>query len=640
MEVLERHLSLERSGVLSLITQSHIPDIYFELSREFNLKASLMFKLNLRNYDLARSIFNVAAINIDFEREEVILYTVSSLLLASGAVEELSPDPSNYRDIIGQGYTNKNILEAHVEIYKVLNYNIYLPLGSYFLELIVMRLKEYDIAVFNEILNISLYYYYISTLEKDLDRFLPSAMAASSLYLGFLNENIDISDILFDILDYDSDSIKFISYRISQIYKDSKDDRSKPLYKLFTSKDEYRSKYRINNIENLYIMDNVIEVLTDHLLIPDYRDIDVNTDDNIEIMESIGRGGYSEVFKVKFNGEFKALKKMTCSYKGEGINDSDVKELSILKLSNSSNIIECSHISISIMKNTSICSQVVLELLEMDLYKLYSKKILSLNLIKRYSLQLFNAVKYLNDLGIIHGDIKPRNILVKGEDIKLADFGLSLLYVLEDESKPQELYTYQYRPVELLLEKTRYSYEVDIWACGVTMVEIIRRDFVFEPTNEDDMIKEMVEVVGVDDSLEYLSNLPGWSNSYVYDSDQNISLTIENNMKSEEVEERLYIDEEVKRKLDIYDEYDIFALVMNYILTEGHEELEENLKDLPDWEDWYLYISDVDILEYVYDDEEYGTEDELLLDLLRNMITVPEKRYTVEQCINHPWFMT
>lgn len=43
----------------------------------------------------------------------------------------------------------------------------------------------------------------------------------------------------------------------------------------------------------------------------------------------------------------------------------------------------------------------------------------------RYARQLIAACGYLEGRNIVHRDIKPENILLKGGEIKLADFGLA-----------------------------------------------------------------------------------------------------------------------------------------------------------------------------------------------------------------------
>ena len=38
---------------------------------------------------------------------------------------------------------------------------------------------------------------------------------------------------------------------------------------------------------------------------------------------------------------------------------------------------------------------------------------------------VFNGLKHLNSLGVIHRDIKPTNIMFDGENYKIGDYGLS-----------------------------------------------------------------------------------------------------------------------------------------------------------------------------------------------------------------------
>ena len=93
-----------------------------------------------------------------------------------------------------------------------------------------------------------------------------------------------------------------------------------------------------------------------------------------------------------------------------------------------------------------------MEIGESDLEKI---TITDINLIKRYSLQLFNAVKYLHELGITHKDIKSNNIIIKGEDIKLIDFGISNVY-----SK---------------ISKYNNDFEFDIQRCGHVIIDFFSK---------------------------------------------------------------------------------------------------------------------------------------------------------------------
>jgi glycogen synthase kinase 3 beta len=61
-----------------------------------------------------------------------------------------------------------------------------------------------------------------------------------------------------------------------------------------------------------------------------------------------------------------------------------------------------------------------------DLYnfiKNHGKKGLTTFDIKLITYQIFRGLMYIHSLGICHRDIKPHNILIKGKNIVLCDFG-------------------------------------------------------------------------------------------------------------------------------------------------------------------------------------------------------------------------
>lgn len=86
--------------------------------------------------------------------------------------------------------------------------------------------------------------------------------------------------------------------------------------------------------------------------------------------------------------------------------------------------------------------------------------------------QICQGVLELHKRNILHGDIKPSNILLFETNgvryPKICDFGLSVY--LKNENIKFKFYTPIYRPPEIWFEKA--SLKSDIWALGATMYEL------------------------------------------------------------------------------------------------------------------------------------------------------------------------
>jgi serine/threonine protein kinase len=87
----------------------------------------------------------------------------------------------------------------------------------------------------------------------------------------------------------------------------------------------------------------------------------------------------------------------------------------------------------------------------------------------------------LYDMGIVHCDLKPGNILVSNEGhLAIADFGISLtLANTADAGKPFDeckfnmpAGTYPYQAPEMLLSETLFTCAVDVWSFGVIIFEM------------------------------------------------------------------------------------------------------------------------------------------------------------------------
>lgn len=99
--------------------------------------------------------------------------------------------------------------------------------------------------------------------------------------------------------------------------------------------------------------------------------------------------------------------------------------------------------------------------------------------LKTFVGNFMKAVAYLHKQKIIHGDIKPNNILISpdGKDFKLLDFGVAVKLEYDDDNDNENIVftprgDFQFRSPEAIAEGA-YNEKSDIWACFLLIHSLI-----------------------------------------------------------------------------------------------------------------------------------------------------------------------
>jgi len=137
---------------------------------------------------------------------------------------------------------------------------------------------------------------------------------------------------------------------------------------------------------------------------------------------------------------------------------------------------------------------IVMEYLPGNLHERIAGKPLEFQVLQSFSFQMLRALAYLNGLQVSHRDIKPQNILVDKQRLKLADFGSAK--TLDGTSSSSYICSRWWRAPELVLGASEYSTSVDWWSCGCVIAEMMRGAPLFAGESSWGQMYEIVRVLG------------------------------------------------------------------------------------------------------------------------------------------------
>lgn len=98
----------------------------------------------------------------------------------------------------------------------------------------------------------------------------------------------------------------------------------------------------------------------------------------------------------------------------------------------------------------------------------------------------------MHDLGICHRNLKPENVLLKDDEVRICDVGSSkILYLKEPYMNTPYVVSRYYRAPELILAINKYDSSIDIWAAGCIIFELLTRTPLFPGDAEGLQLVEM-----------------------------------------------------------------------------------------------------------------------------------------------------
>lgn len=212
--------------------------------------------------------------------------------------------------------------------------------------------------------------------------------------------------------------------------------------------------------------------------------------DGYTILDLVGSGGFSEVYKAQDNIFKRSVAIKRISNKNQTLEETR-KEIEIMKQIDYPLIAKLLD-----FREETYYSYIVMEYVEgMSLLEMINNTSFDERQASNIFGQIFMVIKYLQGKKILHRDLKLENIIInKKHDIKLIDFGFSRSYESDEDIFETLCGSPAYCPPEMFLGQP-YTTSCDIWGLGVILYTLIMNRLPFWGDNMQQTAQLIVNAV-------------------------------------------------------------------------------------------------------------------------------------------------
>ena len=228
------------------------------------------------------------------------------------------------------------------------------------------------------------------------------------------------------------------------------------------------------------------------------------------ILQKLGEGTYGNVYKIldKQTQNIVSIKIFNNEdFGGIGVSSTTLREITYLTQLRHKNVIKILGIGTDVNK---LCY--LMEYCDSCLRTFVDSHQLTIDNVKNIFKQIMEGLFYLHSQNIMHRDIKCENILLKGNIVKLCDFGNARsCYDPNQRNYTPGVFVSRYMAPEIhmmnpIVDNNKwngkpmeffiYDEKVDIWACGIVLLEMLDKnvDFLKDKRNLMELEKETNEV--------------------------------------------------------------------------------------------------------------------------------------------------